>query len=85
MIVEGARRALSRVPAYHGLECQDADGVRTTMEWRMTRRTSRTRWWSRKTFRRNVDPRTDELRAMFVANPDRIRSWLDDWYFPEVA
>jgi hypothetical protein len=49
------------------------------------RRTSRTQWWSRKTFRRNVDPRPDELRAMFVANRDRIRSWLDDWYFPAVA
>jgi hypothetical protein len=37
VIVDGARRALSGVPGYHALEYQDADGVRTTMEWRMTR------------------------------------------------
>jgi hypothetical protein len=39
----------------------------------------------RRKLRRNVHPRADELRAVFVANRDRVRSWLDDWYFPEVA
>jgi hypothetical protein len=32
MLVERARRALFRVPGYHGLKYQDADGVRTAME-----------------------------------------------------
>jgi WD40 domain-containing protein len=29
--------------------------------------------------------RADELRAAFLANRERVRSWVADWYIPEVA
>ena len=39
----------------------------------------------RRKLRPNTDPRAGELRAMFVANRDRVQSWPTNWDFPEVA
>lgn len=85
MIVEGARRALSRVPAYHGFGIPGC-GRRAHNDGMADDPAD---IQNPAVVEKEVPPERGPARgrtaAMFVANRDRVRSWLDDWDFPEVA